>query len=298
MDRELERLGVEPDREGQAGLGVEVDEQHAVPELGQGGAERDDGGGLRDAALLVDDGEGGGHSGHSSQGAGRRWTGGAPPILPPVSTPPFLAPPEGTRTTPLDTPRGRFAALGPRPGRRRAAGHGRPRPRVHGEQGGLRRGAGAARRTPGGGSSPTTSAGSTRPRGQPTTRRSPTPCPSWPPTCWRSSGVFRAGPVHVVGHSFGGLVAREAVLADPSVGGVADPAVVGAVRRGRGDGPARGRLRDGAGVAPDRAGLGRQGRLRREPRASTSPTTPTSRSSCAAGSSPTTREASRPSRDS
>ena len=57
VDRGLEVLGVDAEREGQAGLRVEVDQQHAVPELGQRGADRGDGRGLRDPALLVGDGQ-------------------------------------------------------------------------------------------------------------------------------------------------------------------------------------------------------------------------------------------------
>ena len=57
VDRQLEVLGVDAERERQAGLRVEVDEQHALAELGERGAERGDGGRLRDATLLVGDRE-------------------------------------------------------------------------------------------------------------------------------------------------------------------------------------------------------------------------------------------------
>ena len=56
VERQLERLGVEPERVREAGLGVEVDEQDPLAELGERGAEGVDGGGLRHAALLVGDG--------------------------------------------------------------------------------------------------------------------------------------------------------------------------------------------------------------------------------------------------
>ena len=62
----VEVLGVDAEAEGQAGLGVEVDEQHPLAQLGERGTERGDGGRLGDATLLVGDGEdaglrGGGH---------------------------------------------------------------------------------------------------------------------------------------------------------------------------------------------------------------------------------------------
>ena len=57
VDRELEVLGVDAQREGQAGLRVEVDEQHPVAELGQRGPDRGDGRRLGDATLLVGDRE-------------------------------------------------------------------------------------------------------------------------------------------------------------------------------------------------------------------------------------------------
>ena len=61
VHRQLEVLGVDAEGEGQAGLRVEVDQQHLLAELGEGGAERRDGRGLGDATLLVGDREGGGH---------------------------------------------------------------------------------------------------------------------------------------------------------------------------------------------------------------------------------------------
>ena len=49
----LDLVGVDPEAERQAGLRVEVDEQHPLALLGEGRAERGDRGGLGDAALLV-----------------------------------------------------------------------------------------------------------------------------------------------------------------------------------------------------------------------------------------------------
>jgi hypothetical protein len=57
VHRGLEVLGVDAEREGEAGLRVEVDQQHPVPELGQRGADGRDGRGLGDPALLVGDGQ-------------------------------------------------------------------------------------------------------------------------------------------------------------------------------------------------------------------------------------------------
>jgi pimeloyl-ACP methyl ester carboxylesterase len=141
--------------------------------------------------------------------------GGAPPILPPVSTPPFLSPPEGTSTAALDTPRGRFAAwvLDP-PG---------VEPR------------GTAVLVPGFTGSKEDFVAVLEPlararwrvvtydqRGQHETPGSPDDpaesyaLPELALDLLSIVDVVRVGPVHLVGHSFGGLVAREAVLADPT----------------------------------------------------------------------------------
>ena len=57
MHGELEVLRVDAERERQAGLRIEVDEQHPAALLGERGAQRRDGGRLGDAALLVGDRE-------------------------------------------------------------------------------------------------------------------------------------------------------------------------------------------------------------------------------------------------
>ena len=57
---DLEVLRIDAERERQAGLRVEVDQQHAVAQLGQGRPDGGDGRRLGDAALLVGDGEGDG----------------------------------------------------------------------------------------------------------------------------------------------------------------------------------------------------------------------------------------------
>ena len=57
VDRDLEVLGVDAEGERQAGLGIEVDEQDRLAELDERGADRCDAGRLRDATLLVGDGE-------------------------------------------------------------------------------------------------------------------------------------------------------------------------------------------------------------------------------------------------
>ena len=55
VDGQLDGVGVDAEAEGQARLRVEVDEQHALAELGHGGADRGHGGRLGDPALLVGD---------------------------------------------------------------------------------------------------------------------------------------------------------------------------------------------------------------------------------------------------
>ncbi len=55
MQRPVESVGIEPDREGQARLGVEVDEQHPPSELAERETEGVDGGRLGDATFLVGD---------------------------------------------------------------------------------------------------------------------------------------------------------------------------------------------------------------------------------------------------
>ncbi len=57
VDRALDGVGVDAEAVGQAGLRVEVDEEDALAELGEGGAQRGHRGGLCDAALLVRDGD-------------------------------------------------------------------------------------------------------------------------------------------------------------------------------------------------------------------------------------------------
>ena len=72
MDRELEGLGVEPEREGQAGLRVEVDHENPLPELGERHPDGRDGGGLGDATLLVGHRDRAGHgASFGARGAGR-----------------------------------------------------------------------------------------------------------------------------------------------------------------------------------------------------------------------------------
>jgi len=61
VQRHFELVGVETDREREAGLRIEVDEKHPVPEPGQRDSERVDRRGLRHAALLVRDREDPGH---------------------------------------------------------------------------------------------------------------------------------------------------------------------------------------------------------------------------------------------
>ena len=210
---ELDGLRVQAEREGQAGLRVEVDEQHLAALLGQGGAQRRHGGRLGDPALLVRHGDGPAHSRHCACPAPLPVSRSAPVAFRTMSTPPFLELPAGVRATRLPHPAWRAGrALGRAGPRRRgapvllvpgytgskedfiavlapiaAAGHpvvaldqrgqfeiaGRRRPLV------VRR-RGAGRR---------------RPRG-----------------ARRRSGA----PVHLVGHSFGGLVSRAAALADPA----------------------------------------------------------------------------------
>src|SRR5207247_7078668 len=57
VHRRLEVARVDTDARGGVALGIEVDAQRAVVELGQAGAEVDGGGGLAHAPFLVGDGE-------------------------------------------------------------------------------------------------------------------------------------------------------------------------------------------------------------------------------------------------
>ena len=61
VDRLFDLLGIDAEREGQARLRVEVDQQHLLAEVVQGDSEGDHRSGLGDAALLVGDRECGGH---------------------------------------------------------------------------------------------------------------------------------------------------------------------------------------------------------------------------------------------
>ncbi len=140
--------------------------------------------------------------------------GGAQPILPPVSTPPFLAPPEGTRTAPLDTARGRFAGWVLEPAEAESRGTAVLVPGFTGSKEDF-----VAVLLP-------LSAAGWRvvtydQRGQHETPGSPDdPAESYALAELAQDllaiiAPWQAGPVHLVGHSFGGLVAREAVLSDP-----------------------------------------------------------------------------------
>ena len=57
VDGGVEVLGVDAEAEGEAGLGVEVDEEDPLALLGERRTERGDSGRLGDAALLVGDGD-------------------------------------------------------------------------------------------------------------------------------------------------------------------------------------------------------------------------------------------------
>jgi len=69
----LDRVGVDAERERQASLRVEVDEQHAEPVLGRGRPEAGDGGRLGDAALLVRHRHHAGSGVHGAYSAPRGW---------------------------------------------------------------------------------------------------------------------------------------------------------------------------------------------------------------------------------
>ena len=70
VNGELDRLGVEAEREGEARLRVKVDHEHATPELNQRCRQRRDGRRLGHAALLVGNGDGPG-VGHRHHCSGR-----------------------------------------------------------------------------------------------------------------------------------------------------------------------------------------------------------------------------------
>ena len=110
VHRQLERVRVEPERERQAGLRVEVHQQHPLPQLGQGGAERGHRGGLGDAALLVGDGERDRHGGPFRSGPGPAYCAPGEHATVPRSS-------GRVRDEPVLTARGAFAALqaGPDP---------------------------------------------------------------------------------------------------------------------------------------------------------------------------------------
>ena len=57
VQRALERIGIGPGRPRETGLRVEIDEQRAQAALDERSPERVDGRGLRDAALLIGDGD-------------------------------------------------------------------------------------------------------------------------------------------------------------------------------------------------------------------------------------------------
>ena len=65
-------LGLETEGEGEAGLGVEVDEQHPFAEVGEGEPQGLGRRGLADAALLVGDREHPRHAAESTSGPGQR----------------------------------------------------------------------------------------------------------------------------------------------------------------------------------------------------------------------------------
>jgi pimeloyl-ACP methyl ester carboxylesterase len=134
------------------------------------------------------------------------------PILPPVSTPPFLRPPPGTRLGSLTTSRGEFAAwvLAPEPAQLR----------------------GTAVLVPGFTGSKEDFVAILGPlaadgwRTVAYDQRGQHETPGTHPDAYSMEALaadllalingLDAGPVHLLGHSFGGLVAREAVLLDPS----------------------------------------------------------------------------------
>ena len=143
VDAELDGLRVQPERERQAGLRVQVDQQHLVAALGQGGAERRDGGRLGDAALLVRYGDGPAHGAPLCLSLPPPCH-GRPGSVPRVSTPPFLELPAGVQATSVRHAAGAAgrAACRAGGGDRRAGAAGA---RLHRLQGGLHRGPGAAR---------------------------------------------------------------------------------------------------------------------------------------------------------
>ena len=112
VDRRLEVPGVDAEPGGRVPLRVEVDHQHPVVELGQGGTEVDRGRRLADATLLVGDGD--------HRGAGRRARGPCPRRCRTRRRLP--RPNESVRTTPAAGPprrRGREVAGGASVGARR-----------------------------------------------------------------------------------------------------------------------------------------------------------------------------------
>ncbi len=135
-----------------------------------------------------------------------------PPILPPVSTPPFLRPPPGTRLGSLSTSRGDFAGwvLEPDPVQLR----------------------GTAVLVPGFTGSKEDFVALLEPlagygwRSVAYDQRGQHETPGTHPDDYSLEALaadllavisgLDVGPVHLVGHSFGGLVAREAVLRDPT----------------------------------------------------------------------------------
>ncbi len=129
VHRELEVLGVDAQRERQAGLGVEVDEQHPLPLLGERRPEGGHGRRLGDAALLVGDGEDRGHRGPLCTARlpiGRSHLDAGPHVGPeprPVRAARVL--PVGPRGRPGHRRHGRDRA-----GLRRAPRRARPRPRA------------------------------------------------------------------------------------------------------------------------------------------------------------------------
>ena len=111
---ELDGLRVQAEGEGQAGLRVEVDQEHLAALLRQGAAQRRHGGRLGDPALLVRHCDGPAHSRHCACPAPRPVT-FRPVAFRTMSTPPFLELPAGVRATSLPTPRGELAALSAEP---------------------------------------------------------------------------------------------------------------------------------------------------------------------------------------
>lgn len=213
VNRKLKRVRIKAQRERQARLRVKIDDQNALPELGKCHPDGGDRRGLGHPALLVGHRDRPGHKGSSAQLA---RVGDRPvrpqPILPGVSIPPFIAPPLGVRASPVTTSRGAFAALD-----NRAA---LDEPAI-----------GSAVLVPGFTGSKEDFLALLLPLAQRRVRavafdlsgQFETPGPDGPEgyslagfaaDSWAVAATLPR-PLVMVGHSFGGLVVRDAILADP-----------------------------------------------------------------------------------